>query len=76
LTLPDPLRTFVPAQMALHGISLLSLHFRHTVGVSGLPLGIHRDPFDRLLVAQAIEERLSIISADPGLDGYGVERLW
>jgi len=43
--------------------------------VSRLPFH-HRDPFDRLLVAQATEERMTIASADPIFHKYGIERLW
>jgi PIN domain nuclease of toxin-antitoxin system len=36
----------------------------------------HRDPFDRMLVAQALAENLNLLSADSSLDAYGVQRLW
>jgi PIN domain nuclease of toxin-antitoxin system len=36
----------------------------------------HRDPFDRMLVAQALAENLTLVSADASLDAYGVQRLW
>jgi PIN domain nuclease of toxin-antitoxin system len=36
----------------------------------------HRDPFDRLLIAQALAEKIPLVSADPVLDAYGVTRLW
>lgn len=47
----------------------------HLLGVEALPQH-HRDPFDRLLVAQAKHENLAILSADPRFDAYGVERIW
>lgn len=43
---------------------------------SGLLPPHHRDPFDRLLVAQALDLRVPIISSDPVLDLYGVKRIW
>ncbi|HZP05748.1 MAG TPA: type II toxin-antitoxin system VapC family toxin [Terracidiphilus sp.] len=43
---------------------------------SGLLPPHHRDPFDRLLVAQALDLRIPIISSDPVLDLYGVKRIW
>lgn len=46
------------------------------LAVARLPTGEHRDPFDRMLVAQAKVEMLPIISADPQLDQYGIARLW
>jgi PIN domain nuclease of toxin-antitoxin system len=36
----------------------------------------HKDPFDRLLVAQALSESVSILSVDSQLDAYGVQRMW
>lgn len=38
--------------------------------------GVHRDPFDRMLIAQALARDLVLISIDPVFDGYGVRRLW
>lgn len=47
----------------------------HAWAVRSLP-PIHHDPFDRLLAAQAICERATIVSADAVFDAYGLERLW
>lgn len=47
----------------------------HAWAVRALP-PIHNDPFDRLLVAQAVSERATIVSADPVFDAYAVTRLW
>jgi PIN domain nuclease of toxin-antitoxin system len=54
---------------------ILPIEPRHTSVLTTLPLH-HRDPFDRLLVAQALVEAISIISSDAQLDAYGVKRLW
>jgi PIN domain nuclease of toxin-antitoxin system len=43
---------------------------------AGLLPGPHRDPFDRMLIAQAIEEGIPIVSNDHALDGYGAHRIW
>lgn len=43
---------------------------------AGLLQGPHRDPFDRMLIAQAIEDDLAILSNDQALDGYGAVRVW
>jgi PIN domain nuclease of toxin-antitoxin system len=43
--------------------------------VSALPFH-HRDPFDRMLAAQALQRRLSIVSTDASFDAYGVPRIW
>jgi PIN domain nuclease of toxin-antitoxin system len=53
----------------------LAVAIEHLSVVSELPLH-HRDPFDRLLIAQALVERLTIISADPLFDTYPITRLW
>ena len=52
---------------------LLSLHY--LFAVENLPLH-HKDPFDRLLIAQAQIEKLAIVSADTALDAYDIERVW
>jgi PIN domain nuclease of toxin-antitoxin system len=70
-----PLNQFLREQMLANGISLLSIQFRHVMRVARFPFD-HRDPFDRLLAAQALEERFSLVSADPVFDAYGVARIW
>ncbi|HET7295050.1 MAG TPA: type II toxin-antitoxin system VapC family toxin [Vicinamibacteria bacterium] len=66
---------FLPEQLAQNGFQPLAIDFKHTARVAGLPFH-HRDPFDRLLVAQAIEEDLAIVTADPIFARYGVKRIW
>ncbi len=75
LRLPAPLERFLPEQMAANGFQQLEIDFRHVAQVATLPFH-HRDPFDRLLVAQAVVEELTLVSADPVFDAYGVTRLW
>ncbi len=53
----------------------LSISAEHGIRAGSLP-GSHKDPFDRMLVAQAQSESLAIVSNDALLDGYGVSRLW
>lgn len=53
------------------GFQPLTISFRHAVGVSRLP-GVHRDPFDRMLVAQASVEKLRIVSHDQVFERYGL----
>lgn len=75
LALDLPLREFlidVPARLS---VELLPISPSHLVAVSGLPEH-HRDPFDRLLVAQCLVEDLPIVSSDTLLDRYGVRRIW
>lgn len=70
-----PFRVFIAQQLSLNNIELLNFNLDHIEVVAMLPLH-HRDPFDRLLIAQAMVERLSILSADAALDAYPVTRLW
>ncbi|MDZ7956591.1 MAG: type II toxin-antitoxin system VapC family toxin [Aulosira sp. DedQUE10] len=75
LTFNLPLQTFVEQQIQQNSIDLLSIQMRHLAIVATLPLH-HRDPFDRLLIAQAIAEEIPIISADVAFDAYSIRRLW
>lgn len=75
LELPLPVRSYVPDRMHKLGIEGLPITHSHTVEVAELPLH-HRDPFDRLLVAQSRAERLTLLSPDPLLQPYGVEIAW
>jgi PIN domain nuclease of toxin-antitoxin system len=54
---------------------ILPIEIKHTAALTTLPFH-HRDPFDRLLVAQAIVEQIPLVSNDPALDAYPVRRLW
>lgn len=65
----------IGARYAQWRVTRLDISHAHCGRVAILPFH-HRDPFDRLLVAQAQEENLSIVSADPALDAYGIERIW
>lgn len=74
LSLPDEPERFVPARLVRDGIEPLLIDIRHASRVASLP-DIHRDPFDRVLVAQAQIEDLPILTADPVLAGYDVTRI-
>jgi PIN domain nuclease of toxin-antitoxin system len=58
-----------------NGITILPIKANHLTVLEGLPL-IHRDPFDRLLVATAISEQLTLISADKNIGQYNVSLIW
>jgi PIN domain nuclease of toxin-antitoxin system len=75
LTLPDDYERFIPQQLTVNNIEVLPITLEHLTLVSKLPLH-HRDPFDRLLIAQAIAEDIQIVSADAKFDNYGVKRKW
>jgi PIN domain nuclease of toxin-antitoxin system len=73
LNLPYP--NFMQAALGLHGFHILPILPEHTARLIGLP-NHHRDPFDRLLVAQALHEGVSLVSSDPTFDLYGIPRVW
>ncbi|WP_231954598.1 type II toxin-antitoxin system VapC family toxin [Pirellulimonas nuda] len=60
---------------ALSRFDVLPIEPRHTGRLIALPFH-HKDPFDRMLVAQALAEGIPLVSADRQLDAYAVERLW
>ena len=75
LTLLLPYRQWMTQAIADLEIQILPI----TVEVADVQIGLpyhHRDPFDRLLAAQALTENLSLVSNDPVFDEYGVNRLW
>ena len=75
LSLLQSFAPFVRQQLSINAIDILQIDTAHLDIVSTLPFH-HRDPFDRLLVAQAMIEQLPIISADIAFDGYSIKRLW
>ena len=74
LQLPAPPREYVPSRMQASGTGALPITHTHALQVGSLP-SHHRDPFDRLLVAQAQVESLPILTADPQIGRYEVEVL-
>jgi PIN domain nuclease of toxin-antitoxin system len=58
-----------------HGIQLVPLKFDHILRAEALPFH-HRDPFDRLIIAQALEEGFPVVSNDPLFKKYGVNVVW
>jgi PIN domain nuclease of toxin-antitoxin system len=75
LELPAPVERFVEEQLAANAFRALPIELSHIARVATLPFH-HRDPFDRLLAAQALKEKLTIVSADPVFRKYGVKRIW
>jgi PIN domain nuclease of toxin-antitoxin system len=75
LRLPAVADKYLTDQMSLNGFEQLEISFRQIMRCSRLPFE-HRDPFDRLLIAQAQEEKLPMVSRDATFDAYGVVRIW
>ena len=74
-TLPGPFEDFIKAAVEGNGFSTLLIQPKHTGMLIQLPRH-HRDPFDRLLIVQAIVESMTIVSADEAFDAYPVQRVW
>lgn len=74
LPLPSPPSDYVPSRMRISGTLPLPITAPHALRVAELP-HLHRDPFDRLLVAQSQIEQLPILTADPFVRAYAVETL-
>ena len=75
LTFAQSFERLIPQQIELNGIELLTIEMEHLAVVAQLPFH-HRDPFDRLLIAQAKVEQIPIVGADSQFDAYAIERLW
>jgi PIN domain nuclease of toxin-antitoxin system len=75
LHLGEPAATFLPRELATNRCGLLGIDLTHATFVESLSPH-HKDPFDRILVAQSMIEKLPVVSADAQLDSYGITRLW
>ena len=75
LTLAQPVGSFVASQIAQHQFQTLMIAHDHTYGVETMPFH-HNDPFDRLLIAQALKENLVVVTRDAEFAQYGVATLW
>jgi PIN domain nuclease of toxin-antitoxin system len=75
LVLHSSYEDFIDRGIRQNGFDILSVEPRHAGRVAVLPFH-HKDPFDRLLIAQALADDIAILGADPVFDRYGVKRLW
>ena len=73
--LPQPYRSFMESHIAVNDFHILPIELKHTALLTTMPLH-HKDPFDRLLVAQALAEGIPLVSVDDKFDPYGVTRHW
>jgi PIN domain nuclease of toxin-antitoxin system len=74
LRLRDPLAAWLPEALAQRGIGALNVTIDHAIAVANLP-DHHADPFDRLLIAQAQLEALTIVTSDTAFEDYDVKLL-
>jgi PIN domain nuclease of toxin-antitoxin system len=70
-----PYEPFWRSGIADNGFDILPVDVRHTAVLLDLPFH-HKDPFDRLLIAQAISEDIPLVSADASFDRYPIKRIW
>ena len=75
LSLSLPFRQWMNQAIADLSLFLLPITVEYADAQSSLPHH-HRDPFDRLIVAQALADTIRVVSADPAFELYGVDRLW
>jgi len=73
--LPSPFAAFWDSQLLTNDFTILPITVSHTARVADLPFH-HRDPFDRLIIAQSLVEGISVVSSDKMFDQYGIERIW
>lgn len=74
LELPEPPEEYVPTRLRSSGVTPLAVEHSHALRVATLEQH-HRDPFDRLLVAQSLVERVPVLTSDPVFGRYPVERI-
>jgi PIN domain nuclease of toxin-antitoxin system len=75
LPLPLPAGGYLLSKMSANGMSLLPIRLEHVLRVQELPMH-HRDPFDRLLIAQCVEEDWPIVTSDPVFKQYPIRVIW
>ena len=75
LELGESATTFLPRELSANKFALLGIDLAHVTFIETLPLH-HKDPFDRLLIAQSLLEPMPVVSADLQFDPYGVTRFW
>jgi PIN domain nuclease of toxin-antitoxin system len=75
LEVPEDLQRFISDQLSRNAVQSLPIYLSHALHTRNLP-DHHRDPFDRILVSQAILEEMPLLSADPQISRYPVEVVW
>lgn len=75
LLLPQPVGPYVMSKLKFNGVKLLPVTAEHVLRIESLPLH-HRDPFDRMLIAQSLEEELPLVTSDAIFQRYGMNLIW
>jgi PIN domain nuclease of toxin-antitoxin system len=74
-SLPESFAQFMARELVSNNITILPIEISHTAHLTDLPFH-HRDPFDRLIIAQSLAEQLPVVSVDVQFDAYGIKRVW
>ncbi len=75
LRLSRPFEELIPEQLEQNDFEVIGIEMRYLSELLKLPLH-HRDPFDRLIIAQAVTEQIPIVSRDPAFQKYSVQLIW
>lgn len=75
LDLHDDAKAFVKEHIEINDVEIIDVNMEHSLEIFNLP-EIHRDPFDRMLIAQARVEQMTIITSDSSVNQYDVSTIW
>lgn len=75
LSLSEPPETYIPSRIASSQFEILPVQMPHILKINTLP-NFHKDPFDRLLIAQSLVEDLSLVTIDNAISQYPVKTIW
>ena len=75
ISLPEPVGSFLTSELAASHVRVLPITLNHVLRIESLDLH-HRDPFDRMLIAQSLEENVPVLTADPVFRKYPVQVIW
>ena len=75
LSLSESPETYIPSRIASNQFEILPVQISHILRINSLP-NLHKDPFDRLLIAQSLVKNLSLITVDNAIVQYPVKTIW
>jgi PIN domain nuclease of toxin-antitoxin system len=75
LEVAQPFDTLIPEKIEENGIKIIPIELQHISAMMKLPFH-HRDPFDRLIIAQSVSEKLPVIGCDQFFKAYGIDIIW
>ena len=75
LNLPEPPETYIPSRLTINRFESLPIRMVHALQVTNLP-DLHRDPFDRIIIAQSQVEKMPIVTVDSLMTQYPIDVIW